>query len=268
RTDEVFAIVQDSDTRLTGSLETSLSCASEAAAKQTRDDALARVVAHLFSTKRPPESNYDASVDLFSAPGEGLEATEIARRIRCMAESGIPFDRVAILLRNLERYQPMIEEALSRAGIPSYFSMGSARPDPAGRAFLALLACGADRCSASRFAEYLSIGETPQLDSSGRPPQIDPQFAFPNDELLGRFGVDEPQEQSVQRNVAPVVTPMAWERLLIDASVIGGMERWHRRLQGLEKEYQLQLAELQRTSAVTEAEHIERKMERLQNLEK
>ena len=66
-----------------------------------------------------------------------------------LAGEGVPFDRVAILLRNPERYQPLVEEALRRAGIPSYFSRGSARPDPAGRAFLALLACAADNCSAS-----------------------------------------------------------------------------------------------------------------------
>ena len=47
---------------------------------------------------------------------------------------------MAILLRSPERYQPVIEDALRRAGIPAYFSRGTARPDPGGRAFLALLA--------------------------------------------------------------------------------------------------------------------------------
>lgn len=268
RTDEIFAIVQDSDTKRVAALEDSLACATDTAAAQLPDSALARVVMHLFSTTRPPESAYDASVDLFSAPGEGLEAIEIARRIRSMAESGIPFDGMAILLRNVERYQPMIEEAMLRAGIPTYFSMGSARPDPAGRAFLALLACTAERCSASRFAEYLSIGETPQVNSSGGLLTWEPQFTLPDDEMLGRFAADVPQEQAVQKDVTSVATPIAWERLLIDASVIGGPERWHRRLKGLEKEYELQLAELRRTSTAAEAEHIERQLERLQNLEK
>ena len=81
----------------------------------------------------------------------------------------LPFDRIAILLRNVEQYQPLVEEALRRAAIPGYFSRGAARPDPAGRAFLALLACAGDGCSASRFAEYLSLGQLPPVDQNGAP---------------------------------------------------------------------------------------------------
>src|SRR5581483_7882539 len=110
----------------------------------------------------PPRApDTPGAFDLFSAPGEGLEAVEIARRILRLAREGVAFDHVAILLRNPERYQPMVEEALRRARIPAYFSRGTARPDPAGRAFLALLGCAAEKCSASRFAEYLSLGQVP-----------------------------------------------------------------------------------------------------------
>jgi RecB family exonuclease len=270
RADEVLAIVQDSDLKTLSALEESLSCAAEEqVATDGPADALTRVVTHLFSAQRPPESSHDASVDFFSAPGEGLEAVEIVRRIRAMTESGTPFDKVAILLRNVERYQPMLEEAMSRAGIPAYFSMGSARPDPAGRAFLALLGCAADGYSASGFAEYLSIGETPQVDSSGRPVQLELKFVLPEDEILGPFTGSAPEEEGDDtRDVASIPTPIAWERLLIDASVVGGRERWHRRLKGLEQEYQLQLAELRRTSGTTEVEHVERQIDRLQNLER
>jgi CRISPR/Cas system-associated exonuclease Cas4 (RecB family) len=267
RTEEVFATVQDSDEKGIAALERSVDSVAETVVTELPGSALARVVFYLFSADRPPESAYDASVDLFSAPGEGLEAIEIARRIHSMAQSGTPFDRMAILLRSVERYQPVIEEAMSRAGIPAYFSMGSTGPDPGGRAFLALIACAAERCSASRFAEYLSIGETPPLDSCGRPPRIESKFTLPNDEMLGRFAADEYREEGVQENAASIATPIAWERLLIDASVIGSRERWHRRLKGLEAEYRLQLAELHRSSP-GQAEHIERQIERLQNLEK
>ena len=85
---------------------------------------------------------------------------------------GVPFDRIAILLRNVEQYQPLVEEALRRAAIPAYFSRGVARPDPAGRAFLALLACAGEGCSASRFAEYLSLGQLPPVDKSGAPVKV------------------------------------------------------------------------------------------------
>jgi hypothetical protein len=269
RTDEVLAVVQDSDLKTLSALEVSLSCAAEQVAPAGPHNALTRVVRHLFSAQRPPESSHDASVDFFSAPGEGLEAVEIVRRIRAKAESGTPFDKVAILLRNVERYQPMLEEAMSRAGIPVYFSMGSARPDPSGRAFLALLGCAADGCSASGFAEYLSIGETPQVDSSGRPAQLELKFVLPEDEILGPFtGAAPLEEEDDGGDVASIPTPIAWERLLIDASVVGGRERWHRRLKGLEQEYQLQLAELRRTSGTTEVEHVERQIDRLQNLER
>ena len=104
----------------------------------------------------------DHGFEFFSAPGEGLEAVEIARRIHRLARAGIRFDQVAILLRNPDRYQPMIEDALGRAGIPAWFSRGTARPQPAGRAFLALLLCKAEKLSASRFAEYLSLGQIPE----------------------------------------------------------------------------------------------------------
>src|ERR1039457_5596424 len=85
-----------------------------------------------------PGGGPDASLDYFSAAGESLECVEMARRIRKSAAAGVAFDRMAILLRSPERYQPLVEEALRRAGIPAYFSRGVARPDPAGRAFLAL----------------------------------------------------------------------------------------------------------------------------------
>ena len=162
----------------------------------------------------------------------------------------------------------MLEEAMSRAGIPVYFSMGSARPDPAGRAFLALLGCAADGCSATGFAEYLSIGETPQVDSSGHSVQLELKFVLPEDEILGPFTAGVPDQGDGDEDAASIPTPIAWERLLIHASVIGGRERWHRRLKGLEQEYQLQLAELRRTSGTTEVEHVERQIDRLQNLER
>jgi CRISPR/Cas system-associated exonuclease Cas4 (RecB family) len=166
------------------------------------------------------------------------------------------------------RYQPMLEEAMSRAGIPVYFSMGSARPDPAGRAFLALLGCAADGCSATGFAEYLSIGETPQVDSSGHSVQLELKFVLPEDEILGPFTAGVPDQGDGDEDAASIPTPIAWERLLIHASVIGGRERWHRRLKGLEQEYQLQLGELRRTSSTTEVEHIQTQIERLQKLER
>lgn len=193
--------------------------------------ALGHVRTHLFSPERPPAVPYDTTLDSFSAPGEGLEAVEIARRIRLL--EGSPFDRVAILLRSPERYQFLIEEALRRAGIPSYFSRGSARPDPAGRAFLALLHCAEEFCSASRFAEYLSLGQVPE-----RP--AEPEWVPPDDDTFVFAGTDGAATAREPDTSSPAVaTPIAWERLLVDAAVIHGADRWRRRLKGLENEYRL-----------------------------
>jgi len=183
----------------------------------------------LFSPEPKRFTGNDGCFEFFSAPGEGLEAVEIARRIIRLAQEGVPFDQVAILLRNPDRYQPMVEDALRRAQIPAWFSQGTARPHPSGRAFLALLGCAAEKLSASRFAEYLSLGQVPATSSA-------PKWVAPEDEILRQEG-NGPGEIAAE---AERPTPWRWERLLVDAAVIGGKERWERRLNGLEAEFALQ----------------------------
>jgi ATP-dependent helicase/nuclease subunit B len=156
---------------------------------------LEQLQAKLFAGVDVEPRPEDASVEIFSTSGEALECVEIARRI---AHSGVPFDEIGILLRSPERYQPLVLEGLRRAGIPAYCTRGVARPDPAGRAFLALLACAEEGLSASRFAEYLSLGQMPEGDEW--------------------------------------ISPAGRERILVDASVIGGRDRWERRLAGLRAE--------------------------------
>jgi CRISPR/Cas system-associated exonuclease Cas4 (RecB family) len=203
-------------------------------------------------------------VDLFASPGESLECVEIARRIRGLAAEGTPFDGIAILLRDADRYQPLMEEALRRAGIPMYCSRGVTRPDPAGRAFLALLACAAEGCSASRFAEYLSLGQAPLVDASGAPPQADLPWVAPDDDMLpaGATAESLPDDGGVT-----IPTPIAWERLLVDAAVIGGRARWQRRLSGLEAEFRKQLAAVS-ADEEEQRSRIERQLERLLHLER
>jgi ATP-dependent helicase/DNAse subunit B len=96
---------------------------------------------------------------MFSASGEALECVEIVRRISEYATSGTAFDQIAVLLRTPERYQSVLEEAFQRSKIPAWFSHGTRRPLPAGRAFLALLECARENFSATRFLEYLSLGQ-------------------------------------------------------------------------------------------------------------
>jgi len=240
------------------------------ATSETRDDAedldigreptaIDDLRTYLFEEESPADRPSGSCFEIFSAPGEGLEAVEIARRILRLAREGIAFDQVAILVRSPERYQPMIEDALRRAKIPAYFSRGSARPDPGGRAFLALLKCAAEKCSASRFAEYLSLGQVPPAGQQ----KFD--WVAPDDEMLPRDSeIAETAELEESRTVR---APAAWEKLLVDAAVIGGRDRWQRRLRGLECEFELRLKSLERDDA-GRREYVERKLDQLRELER
>ncbi|MEM9552695.1 MAG: PD-(D/E)XK nuclease family protein [Acidobacteriota bacterium] len=205
----------------------------------------------------------DHSVRVFTAAGEGRECTEIARRLQDLARRGLPFDRAAIALRDPDTYLPLLEEALGRAGVPAYCSRGSRRPDPAGRALLALLACADERLSAARFAEYLSLGEAPDVDAAGAPPEPEevPWVTTEGDQLVFKSFTTPPIDDAIGDDTViqagfdagvgadtdPTVVagslraPRQWQRLLVDAAVIEGRERWRRRLRGAENELRLRL---------------------------
>jgi ATP-dependent helicase/nuclease subunit B len=249
-------------------LQSLLSAIPENLDDKTPVATLDRVRYWLFSPQQPPAAPPDPYL-IFSAPGENLECVEITRRIRVMAEQGINFDRIAILLRNVEQYQPLVEEALRRAAIPAYFSRGVARPDPAGRAFLALLACAGEGCSASRFAEYLSLGQVPPVDKHGAPVKQPLQWTPPDDEILANFpapplGLEIEKPDGAEEFTLSV--PIGWEKLLVDAAVIGGHDRWARRLRGLRREFQAQLRDLDKEDE-SNRPHIERRIEQLRRLE-
>ena len=227
-----------------------------------------------------------SSVDLFSAAGEGQECVEIARRIQRAAAGGLAFDRMAILLRQPAAYLPLVEDALGRAGIPAYVTRGTLRPNPAGRAFLALLACAGERLSASRFAEYLSLGQTPEPAKGGGPPKREVPWVEPaGDQLvikspeLSRARASRPHSatdgaaatdaRETQEEAAPagaLRVPSQWERLLVDAAVVGGAERWQKRLAGLGAEFRLQLREAGDEDEGRRA-YLERQIRRLETLQ-
>jgi ATP-dependent helicase/nuclease subunit B len=201
---------------------------------------LERLQAFLFSRTDPPPAAADDSVRLFSAPGEGREAVEIARAIVAEARAGTPFDRMAVFLRSPESYTALLQAAFRRAGIPAYFTRGTRRPHPSGRAFLALLACAADGLSAARFAEYASLGQIPE--SAPAAPWVAPQ-----DELLSAGAAENDARPAATDVGEPgFVAPWRWEMLLSDAAVIGGAARWRRRLDGLARELAARAEELAR----------------------
>lgn len=197
---------------------------------------LDRLQTYLFTEREPPPADPDDSLQLFSAPGEGREAVEIARRVLAAARDGTPFDRMAVLLRAPETYSALLETALRRAGVPAWFARGTRRPNPAGRAFLALLACAAEDLSVRRFAEYLSLGQVPREPAA-------PSWTPPRDEALP--GTAEPAAaETPAEEGAVLAAPWKWESLLVEAAVIGGADRWARRLAGLDAEWALREAEL------------------------
>jgi CRISPR/Cas system-associated exonuclease Cas4 (RecB family) len=236
-------------------IEEILGVAAEDLDPPAPESSLEHLRRYLFAVSPPQFTDADRALDVFSAPGEALEAVEIARRIVKLAEEGVPFDRMAILLRSPERYQPVIEDALRRARVPAYFSRGTARPDPGARAFLALLACAAERCPASRFAEYLSLGQIPEEAGAA-------DWVGAEDEMLTSA---PPEMAESDRPEKPA--PSAWEKLLVDAAVIGGRERWARRLHGLEREFVLRLAALEREDDETSRLHLDRQLNQLRQFE-
>lgn len=269
RAPSVFATLPASDHESIAALQALLEISAEPAAPAgPAASTLARLQLHLFARDIPPDGPPDDTFEFFSAAGEGLESVEIARRILRLAREGLPFDRIAVLLRSPGGYLPLVEDALRRAGVPAWFSRSAARPDPSGRAFLALLACAAEGLTASRFAEYLSLGQVP------REPR-DLPWAPPGPDALETLKPpSEPEEPPPEPPPAgedePIVAgtlqaPFVWEKLLVDAAVIGGRDRWERRLRGLERHYRLRLSALAQ-EADPRRSHYERELLRLENL--
>lgn len=262
RAPRALAVVLNADRATVAALGPGGAVARPAATTTT----LERVRQNLFSTAAPATGPIDNTVDVFSAAGEGLECVEIARRVHRAAARGVPFDAMAILLRGPERYQPLLEEALRRAGIPAYFERGTARPDPGGRAFLALLNCAADDCSASRFAEYLSLAQVPQLDADGSPVRVEQALVAALDDVLTGFQEALTPAETEETPSASPVAPSRWERFLVDAAVVGGATRWARRLRGLEREWSLQIREMEEEDA-SGREPMEHRLKQLRALE-
>jgi ATP-dependent helicase/nuclease subunit B len=192
--------------------------------------ALARLQRHLFNERdKPPEAQPDDQIEVLSAPGEGRECVEIVRRVIALARDGMPFDRIAVLLRSPEDFRAHLE-AFARADIPVHFARGAVRPDPAERAFVALLECAAEGLSARKFAEYLSLGQAPDAAATGAAPEAksrgdlwiapDPELVpTPAPESASHFAASAATNAAEPPPDAPVRdgqlrAPRRWERLM------------------------------------------------------
>ena len=86
----------------------------DSGASLTSASALTNLQRRLFKEEaRPIQAKPDDTVEVFSAPGEGRECVEIARRILSIARRGVPFDQIAVLLRSPEGYRAYLEEAFN-----------------------------------------------------------------------------------------------------------------------------------------------------------
>ena len=271
----VLATLPEGDERsaryLTGALEVEPEPLTEEG-----EDSLRRLQRHLFSDDAPSTADPDGSVVLMSAPGEGREAVEIARRIHRAADLGTVFDRVAVFTRTPELYRPHLEEALRRAGVPAWFDRGARRPDLGGRALLALLACVGEGLSVRRFAEYLSLGEVPDATVEGEPPEPTPAEARwtpaegDDDDPDEAPNAVEDAPDAADAGAKPVYrgtlrAPRRWEKLLVEAAVIGGLDRWRNRLAGLRSETETQLESLE--TGDPKVGWLERRLTELDHLE-
>ncbi|PYR31799.1 MAG: hypothetical protein DMF92_04220 [Acidobacteria bacterium] len=225
---------------------------------------LANLRRYVFTIDRPTGRERSGDVTLFSAPGEGREAVEIVRRVLDEAQRGVPFDEMAVVLRTPLQYLGLLEHACARGGVPVYFDRGTRRPDPAGRAFVALLSCAVDRLSAKRFDEYLSLGQVPQTaDPSRAADRVTPADEVFAEFLAPRDDTDDPElavataERSIDSDDEAIVagtlrSPWKWEELIVESAVVGGRTRaegkarWRRRLDGLAADYRFRIAEIAR----------------------
>ena len=227
---------------------------------------------YVFQTERPPIRDRVGDVVLFSAPGEGREAVEIVRRVLDEAARGVPFDEMAVFLRTPQQYLGLLEHACARGDVPVYFDRGTRRPDPAGRAFVALLSCGVDGLSAKRFDEYLSLGQVPEVSSArttdtsrDEVPMLPADEVYADsvvargmsptsDELADDIDPDAPAIDSDDEAVVAgtLRSPWKWEELIVESAVVGGRTReegkarWRRRLDGLAADFGYRIDELKR----------------------
>lgn len=207
------------------------------------------------------------ATDFFSAPGEGRECLELARRVLDVSRRGVPFDRIAVALRAPVAYRAPLAQALRRAGVPAYFERGLTAPDPSGRALLALLRCAEEGLSAKRFSEFLSLGQVPReagpLDAEVVRAEGDASLLPPSD-ALPTLPAPEPVDDESPISAGRVRSPRRWEKLINEAAVIGGAARWRRRLQGLARAREVEASD----PGLSEGQqaHVQRVLEELRAL--
>jgi len=100
------------------------------------------VATRLFAREPAP---LDVEVQVIAAPDVERELEEVARRVRGLADAGVPFHRIAVVARQARPYVELALSALDRFGVPATARRRfSLREVPAVRAVGALFAAAAD----------------------------------------------------------------------------------------------------------------------------
>ena len=120
-------------------------------------------------SSQPP----DQSLRIFSCPNEVIEAREIAREaVRLKKEEGVPFCEMAVVLRDAERYIPLICSTFEKIGLPYYVREGlPLARTPSGKSILALLHLPEGDYRRFDVMEWLTQGAVDPRSMTPRPPQ-------------------------------------------------------------------------------------------------
>jgi len=172
-------------------------------------------IRHPYSRKTvSPSGEPDSSLDYFSAAASRSMRGDRAAHSQIGGGWRWPSTGWLYLLRSPERYQPLVEEALRRAGNPGVScSRRGAAGIPRARTFLALLACAGEGCSRTALRRISLAGSAPSLDQLHR--HRCRRATPPDDEVLARL-----YERA--ESAAPVADPEPEPAEDEDAAVIGG----------------------------------------------
>jgi RecB family exonuclease len=161
-----------------------------------KENALARVQRSTFAETAHTKGralDKDKSVQFLSAPGESLEAIEIARLILDEAARGVRFQEMAVLLRTPAAYASHLASAFDRAGIRAFFLEGVPRVDPAARALGLLLNLAGADLDRAQVAEFLTTARVPYRKIVGEDARV---------------------------------SPARWDRISARAGIVSGLDQW------------------------------------------
>ena len=226
------------------------------------DSDLAALRRSLFAGRQPPARQPLGDVQLFSAPGEGRECVEIARRI--LEEVA---RRRAV---RRDRRVPAIAARVPRPGRECVRAGRHQRLVRPRRASATPVRPGVPRDSELRGRALVrgplrrvplagaGPGEPTPTASGERslPPADDPiagirriERRAPTSAERARSASCAASDPATADDQSPIVegglrAPWKWERLIVEAAVVGGdPERWRRRLRGLREGYEAQIRE-------------------------